>query len=557
MTTIYSKAGADAAIGAAIGALTPEDVGADPAGTAAAAIAALGLGTAAQSDATDFAPASSAAYPVQQVTLTGSLAYTLPVDAPADQVISVVFTQDGMGGHAVTYNDLPVTVALAAGASTTVELHPVGAGYVVRYPAPDVPTAAGRAILTAADAKAQRSALDVFRRRGTRVYIFGDSHAQGVSPQGGGSDWDYKRNWPVGANFLAWGIWLSRSRVQFWGNGAAGGERTDQIYARINQALTSGADLVMLNMGTNDARQGYPLTHTQQYYKATVEAILAAGMDLIITGVPPINDTVSAGAYPGLSVKDEMDKINAWLKEYCSQKRIPYVDVYTPLIDSATRSFLPEYYQDGVHLNPAATLIAGRAVADCIGRLYAPITGWGTASNVDATNLVGNALGLTDATSDGMPDTWGVLGTPTGGTATHTLETIAGFPGKVICVEQNANTNARQLYYSRNIASGKFAAGDLMRASIHVRMPAPSTVQPSARIAFGGPVAPARTQCQLIANWAACDEWLTSVVEFRVPAENCTSLDFYLYCSAGTGKVYFAQPTLVNLTALGITSGLE
>lgn len=134
MTTIYSKAGADAAISAATDALTPEDVGADPAGTAAAAIAALGLGTAAQSDATDFAPASSAAYPVQQVTLTGDLAYTLPAGAPVDRVISVVFTQDGTGGHTVTHGGAPVDVDTTPGAATTVELHPVGAGYAVRYP---------------------------------------------------------------------------------------------------------------------------------------------------------------------------------------------------------------------------------------------------------------------------------------------------------------------------------------------------------------------------------------------------------------------------------------
>lgn len=156
MATIYSKAGADAAISAATDALTPEDVGADPAGTAAAAIDALGLGTAAQSDATDFAPASSAAYPIQQVTLTAPLAYTLPVGAPTDQVISIVFTQDGTGGHTVTYGGTPVTVDTAAGAVTTVELHPAGAGYVVRYS-----TAAGRAVTTAADSAGQRMAMGV------------------------------------------------------------------------------------------------------------------------------------------------------------------------------------------------------------------------------------------------------------------------------------------------------------------------------------------------------------------------------------------------------------
>jgi len=73
----------------------------------------------------------SGAYPVQQVALTADLAYSLPVGAPTDQVIGVVFTQDGTGGHTVTYGGDPVTVATAAGAQTLVEVWPGGE---VTYP---------------------------------------------------------------------------------------------------------------------------------------------------------------------------------------------------------------------------------------------------------------------------------------------------------------------------------------------------------------------------------------------------------------------------------------
>ena len=97
--TIYSKAGADSAIAAAIDA------------------------------------AGSGAYPVQQVTLTGNLAYTLPAGAPTDQVIGVVFTQDATGGHTVTYGGQPVTVDTTAGAQAEVELWPNGtATRTVVYP---------------------------------------------------------------------------------------------------------------------------------------------------------------------------------------------------------------------------------------------------------------------------------------------------------------------------------------------------------------------------------------------------------------------------------------
>lgn len=93
------------------------------------------LGTAAAADAEDFAPAGSGAYPVQQVALTGNLAYTLPVGAPTDQVISVVLTQDGVGGHTVTFGGDPLTVDLAPGAATTVEVWPGGrVVYPQRHP---------------------------------------------------------------------------------------------------------------------------------------------------------------------------------------------------------------------------------------------------------------------------------------------------------------------------------------------------------------------------------------------------------------------------------------
>lgn len=116
---IYSKAGTDEAISSALaGSLptTPADIG--------AATAAQG----ALADATT----------VEQVTLNANLDYTLPAGVPANTIHRVVFTQDGTGGHTVTYNDLPVTVDTTAGAVTTVELHPAGAGYVVRYPVADL-----------------------------------------------------------------------------------------------------------------------------------------------------------------------------------------------------------------------------------------------------------------------------------------------------------------------------------------------------------------------------------------------------------------------------------
>ena len=73
---------------------------------------------------------------VEQVTLNANLDYTLPTGTPAGVVHRVVFTQDGTGGHTVTYGGSPVTVGTTAGASTLVELWPNGtAARAVVYPA--------------------------------------------------------------------------------------------------------------------------------------------------------------------------------------------------------------------------------------------------------------------------------------------------------------------------------------------------------------------------------------------------------------------------------------
>ena len=63
---------------------------------------------------------------VEQVTLNANLDYTLPTGTPAGVVHRVVFTQDGTGGHTVTYGDLPLTIDLTAGATTLVEVWPSG-----------------------------------------------------------------------------------------------------------------------------------------------------------------------------------------------------------------------------------------------------------------------------------------------------------------------------------------------------------------------------------------------------------------------------------------------
>ena len=98
---------------------------------AAAQRSSLGLGTAAVADAADFEAAGTTAaafdvVAVDQITLTAPLALTVPAGFPAGQVYRVTLTQDGTGGHTVTYDGQPLDIAAAG--STAVDFRPDGAG---------------------------------------------------------------------------------------------------------------------------------------------------------------------------------------------------------------------------------------------------------------------------------------------------------------------------------------------------------------------------------------------------------------------------------------------
>ena len=69
---------------------------------------------------------------VEQITLTAPLAYTLPTGLPSGVVHSTVFTQDNTGGHTVTFDGSPLSIA--ASGATVVEFTPLASGWRVTYP---------------------------------------------------------------------------------------------------------------------------------------------------------------------------------------------------------------------------------------------------------------------------------------------------------------------------------------------------------------------------------------------------------------------------------------
>ena len=87
-----------------------------------------------------------------------------------------------------------------------------------------------------------------------------------------------------------------------------GGETTGEILSRVGDALASDADVVVVQMGTNDIYDAIPLATTQANYQAWIDAVSADKYVLIV----PIPHT----RFPGkdyVDLNNQADVINAWL----------------------------------------------------------------------------------------------------------------------------------------------------------------------------------------------------------------------------------------------------
>lgn len=111
--------------------------------------------------------------------------------------------------------------------------------------------------------------------------------------------------------------------------------------------------LVVINAGTNDVAENtgpYVEDYTFGNIVSMVNIAKANKIKVILTSVLP---AARFGWRP--DIKDAPEKIkslNARIKAYAKENKIPYVDYYTPLVASDGRTLNPEYSRDGVHPLP-------------------------------------------------------------------------------------------------------------------------------------------------------------------------------------------------------------
>ena len=140
-----------------------------------------------------------------------------------------------------------------------------------------------------------------------------------------------------------WGYWAERAnpgiRVR---NHGVNGERTDQIAARLDDAI-AGADVLIVQGGINNIAQGRPIEPALAELAAMLARGRAAGLPVAIVNLLPWNN--------GFPAKDPLIReLNAGIAELAAAEGIVLLDFHATLEDPDRPGTMPDAWtSEGDH----------------------------------------------------------------------------------------------------------------------------------------------------------------------------------------------------------------
>lgn len=160
------------------------------------------------------------------------------------------------------------------------------------------------------------------------LVVIGDS----ITEQGGMLTASPHRNT---TSFWTWGLNLLGQRLDLLANLGVGGQRTDEILARIANAVALAPGWMHVLAGTNDVGQDVPTATSTANLTAIYDAVQSAGIRLIVGTIPP-RTTASAGQ------KERAAALNQWIREEASRRvGVILVDYEAALTDQGTGGYPP------------------------------------------------------------------------------------------------------------------------------------------------------------------------------------------------------------------------
>lgn len=144
------------------------------------------------------------------------------------------------------------------------------------------------------------------------------------------------------------------------------GQTTPQMLVRFRQDVVNlKPKAVVILAGTNDiAGNTGPSTleMIEDNFASMVEIAKANNIKVLLCSVLPAFDYPWK---PGLNPAEKIVELNKWIKNYCEENKLIYVDYFTPMADERN-GLKKEYSEDGVHPNEAGYKVMAPLVEEAI-----------------------------------------------------------------------------------------------------------------------------------------------------------------------------------------------
>jgi Lysophospholipase L1 and related esterases len=170
------------------------------------------------------------------------------------------------------------------------------------------------------------------------IVCVGDSITEGLADP---------NNWPNHLKTRLGGDWQVI-------NQGVGGDKTADMFARIDEALASNPHFVIISGGTNDLANGdVPLATTQANIREMCTQIESHGAVPVLCTVPPNNYSL-----------EQRDILNGWIAEYANSKGYGLIDFYAVIDNPANPGHSNPLLvmSDGIHPNAAGYSAMGNAI---------------------------------------------------------------------------------------------------------------------------------------------------------------------------------------------------
>jgi hypothetical protein len=254
----------------------------------------------------------------------------------------------------------------------------------------------------------------------------------------------------------------SRMRPGVGCNQGVGGDRMDQMLARIDQTIAQAPSLVVFNGGTNDIAANHTLGTMQTNHQSIVDALIAAGVTQRVRWTIPKSTSITGAA------ETLRQNFNTWL---ATRTDITLVDLESAYDPTTADSY------DGVH----PTWIGARKIAAAEAAIVGPLLAAGTTLYADASDATAQGNLEADWNFAGTTGTVGGSSLPTGQVATGwtvtnntscavacSKTTIDGFGAQVIDITGTASAQNTVRLTNTISLSPSFNPGDFIDCAIQL-----------------------------------------------------------------------------------------